>query len=125
VAKRRSKAAEFRPAILPPLESPNQRETTVIWEKKTGRAIANAIVWQDTRVADEVSRYSLQEDKNRFAKRRAFVKHLFSSLKVRGCCNNVRARAAKAELANCLFGTMDAYLVWHLTGGPNGECTRH
>jgi glycerol kinase len=99
----------------------NQRETTVIWEKKTGRAIANAIVWQDTRVADEVSRYSLQGGQNRFRETTGLpLSTYFSSLKVRWLLDNVRDARAKAEAGELLFGTMDAYLVWHLTGGPNG-----
>jgi glycerol kinase len=99
----------------------NQRETTVIWEKKTGRAIANAIVWQDTRVADEVSRYSLEGGQNRFRETTGLpLSTYFSSLKVRWLLNNVRDARAKAEAGELLFGTMDAYLLWHLTGGPNG-----
>jgi glycerol kinase len=99
----------------------NQRETTVIWEKKTGRAIANAIVWQDTRVADEVSRYASEGGQNRFRKATGLpLSTYFSSLKVRWLLDNIIDARAKAEAGELLFGTMDAYLVWHLTGGSNG-----
>ncbi len=99
----------------------NQRETTVIWEKKTGQAIANAIVWQDTRVADEVSRYASNGGQNRFREATGLpLSTYFSSLKVRWLLNNVADARARAEAGELLFGTIDAYLVWHLTGGPNG-----
>ncbi len=99
----------------------NQRETTMIWEKKTGQAIANAIVWQDTRVADEVSRYASNGGQNRFREATGLpLSTYFSSLKVRWLLNNVANARARAEAGELLFGTIDAYLVWHLTGGPNG-----
>jgi glycerol kinase len=99
----------------------NQRETTVIWEKKTGQAIANAIVWQDTRVADEVARYASNGGQNRFREATGLpLSTYFSSLKVRWLLNNVADARAKAEAGELLFGTIDAYLVWHLTGGPIG-----
>jgi glycerol kinase len=99
----------------------NQRETTVIWEKKTGRAIANAIVWQDTRVADEVSRYASEGGQNRFREATGLpLSTYFSSLKVRWLLDNIADARAKAEAGELLFGTIDAYLVWHLTGGSNG-----
>jgi glycerol kinase len=99
----------------------NQRETTVIWDKKTGQAIANAIVWQDTRVAEEVTRYAVNGGQNRFREATGLpLSTYFSSLKVRWLLDNVgeaRQRAANGEL---LFGTIDAFVLWHLTGGPNG-----
>jgi len=99
----------------------NQRETTVIWEKKTGRAIANAIVWQDTRVADEVSRYASEGGQNRFREATGLpLSTYFSSLKVRWLLDNIADARAKAEAGELLFGTIDAYLVWHLTGGTVG-----
>jgi glycerol kinase len=99
----------------------NQRETTVIWEKKTGQAIANAIVWQDTRVADEASRYASNGGQNRFREATGLpLSTYFSSLKVRWLLENVADARARAEAGELLFGTMDAFLVWQLTGGPNG-----
>jgi glycerol kinase len=99
----------------------NQRETTVIWEKKTGRAIANAIVWQDMRVADEVSRYASEGGQNRFREATGLpLSTYFSSLKVRWLLDNIADARAKAEAGELLFGTIDAYLVWHLTGGTIG-----
>ena len=99
----------------------NQRETTVIWEKKTGQAIANAIVWQDTRVADEASRYASSGGQNRFREATGLpLSTYFSSLKVRWLLENVADARARAEAGELLFGTMDTFLVWQLTGGPRG-----
>ena len=98
----------------------NQRETTVIWDKKTGRAIANAIVWQDTRVANEVSRYASNGGQNRFREETGLpLSTYFSSLKVRWLLDNVADARARAGVGELLFGTMDTFLLWQLTGGPN------
>ncbi len=99
----------------------NQRETTVIWDKQTGKAIANAIVWQDTRVADEVARYAADGGQNRFREQTGLpLSTYFSSLKVRWLLENVAGAKQKAAGGDLLFGTIDAFMVWHLTGGPNG-----
>ncbi len=99
----------------------NQRETTVVWERKTGRPISNAIVWQDTRVADEVARFASDGGQDRFRAQTGLpLSTYFSGLKLRWILGNVpnaRARAAAGEL---LFGNMDTFLVWNLTGGANG-----
>src|SRR6266568_4261094 len=98
----------------------NQRETTVIWEKKTGNAIANAIVWQDTRVADEVARYAVDGGQNRFREATGLpLSTYFSSLKARWLLDHVAGARQKAAAGELLFGTIDAFLIWHLTGGPN------
>src|SRR4029077_7013312 len=96
----------------------NQRETTVIWHRKTGRAIANAIVWQDTRVADEVSRHASNGGQNRFREETGLpLSTYFSGLKVRWLLENVADARARADAGELLFGTMDTFLVWQLTGG--------
>jgi glycerol kinase len=98
----------------------NQRETTVIWEKKTGNAIANAIVWQDTRVAEEVARYSVDGGQNRFREATGLpLSTYFSSLKARWLLDHVADARQKAAAGELLFGTIDAFLIWHLTGGLN------
>ena len=99
----------------------NQRETAVIWEKKSGRAIANAIVWQDTRVAEEAARFGSNGGQDRFREATGLpLSTYFSSLKVRWLLNNVVDAGARAEAGELLFGTIDSYLVWHLTGGADG-----
>jgi len=99
----------------------NQRETTVIWEKKTGKAIANAIVWQDTRVADEVARFAANGGQNRFREATGLpLSTYFSGMKIRWLLENVADARRKAAVGELLFGNIDAFLVWHLTGGPSG-----
>ena len=99
----------------------NQRETTVIWEKETGKAIANAIVWQDTRVAEEVSRFAANGGQNRFREATGLpLSTYFSSLKVRWLLESVAGARQRAAAGELLFGTIDAFVVWHLTGGPKG-----
>jgi glycerol kinase len=99
----------------------NQRETTILWEKKTGRAVGNAIVWQDTRVADDVARYASEGGQNRFREATGLpLSTYFSSLKARWLLENTPGAKEKAAAGELLLGTVDAFLVWHLTGGPAG-----
>ena len=99
----------------------NQRETTIIWEKKTGKAIGNAIVWQDTRVADDVARYAAAGGQNRFREATGLpLSTYFSSLKARWLLQNVAGAKERAAAGELLFGTVDSFLVWHLTGGTSG-----
>jgi glycerol kinase len=99
----------------------NQRETTVIWDKKTGKSIANAIVWQDTRVADDVARFAANGGQNRFREATGLpLSTYFSSMKVRWLLENVPGAREKAAAGELLFGTMDTFLLWHLTGGASG-----
>ena len=99
----------------------NQRETTVLWERKTGNPVANAIVWQDTRVADDVAHFSSDGGQDRFRTQTGLpLSTYFSSLKLRWLLQNapgVRQRAAAGEL---LFGNIDTFLLWNLTGGAKG-----
>jgi len=99
----------------------NQRETTVVWNRKTGEPVANALVWQDTRVAEEVAHFASNGGQNRFRAQTGLpLSTYFSGLKLRWILRNVanaRERAAAGEL---LFGNIDTFLVWNLTGGPNG-----
>src|SRR5438876_4675340 len=99
----------------------NQRETTVLWERQTGKPVANAIVWQDTRVAEDVARFASKGGQERFRAQTGLpLSTYFSSLKLRWLLENVpgaRERAAGGEL---LFGNIDTFLLWSLTGGPEG-----
>ena len=96
----------------------NQRETTVVWDRKTGKPICNAIVWQDRRTASICDRLRAQKlDKRIQRKTGLVVDAYFSATKVQWILQNVKgakARAAKGELA---FGTIDSWLLWNLTGG--------
>lgn len=100
----------------------NQRETTVVWNRKTGRPYYNAIVWQDTRTGDLVRYYQAQEideDWYRITTGLPLATY-FSALKLRWLLDNIPNLRRDAENGIALFGTMDSYLIWNLTGGPKG-----
>ncbi len=95
----------------------NQRETTVVWERETGQPIYNAIVWQDTRtdkICNELAKIGGQ-DRLR-AKTGLPLATYFSGPKVKWILDNVEGARAKAERGGLLFGTMDTWLIWNLTG---------
>ena len=97
----------------------NQRETTVVWEKATGKPVMNAIVWQDTRVSPDVAQFSAQGGQDRFrAKTGLPLSTYFSGLKLRWILKNVRGAAERAQGGELLFGNIDTFLLWNLTGGP-------
>jgi len=99
----------------------NQRETTVVWNRKTGKLVTNAIVWQDTRTSDYVSELARQGGQDRFrAKTGLPLSTYFSSLKIRWILDHVSGSREQAEAGDLLFGNIDTFLVWHLTGGPRG-----
>jgi len=95
----------------------NQRETTVVWERATGKPIANAIVWQDTRVAEDVAEFARNGGQDRFREKTGLpLSTYFSGLKLRWMLEHVPGARKRAEAGELLFGNIDAYLVWHLTG---------
>jgi glycerol kinase len=100
----------------------NQRETTVAWNRKTGKPLANAIVWQDTRVAGEVARLARElfshTSGNEFFRSRTGLplSTYFSALKLRWILENVSGARQQAEAGEILFGNMDTFLLWKLTG---------
>ena len=99
----------------------NQRETSVVWEKATGKPVMNAIVWQDTRVSPDVAHFSAQGGQDRFrAKTGLPLSTYFSGLKLRWILKNVRGAAQRAQDGELLFGNIDTFLLWNLTGGPRG-----
>ncbi|MFB3778091.1 MAG: glycerol kinase GlpK [Bryobacteraceae bacterium] len=96
----------------------NQRETTVVWDRKTGAPIANAIVWQDTRVGEDVARLVEVHGQEYFRKKTGLpLATYFSALKVRWLLENVPGARRRAESGELLFGNIDSFLVWKLTGG--------
>ncbi len=99
----------------------NQRETTVLWNRKTGKPVANALVWQDTRVSDYVDELARDGGLDRFrAKTGLPLSTYFSGLKIRWLLDNVPGARKLAEAGEVLFGNIDSFLVWHLTGGSHG-----
>ena len=110
--------ARAKPGDIVAIGITNQRETTVVWDRATGRPIANAIVWQDRRTAPMCDELRAAGHATTFAAKTGLVLDAyFSGTKLRWLLDNVpgaRERAARGELA---FGTVDAWLVWNLTAG--------
>ena len=96
----------------------NQRETTVIWDRHTGEPIANAIVWQDTRTTRLCEELGGSAGPRRYADRTGLpLATYFAGPKARWLLDNVPGASERAELGDLLFGTMDTWLLWNLTGG--------
>jgi glycerol kinase len=99
----------------------NQRETTVVWHRKTGRPVYNAIVWQDTRVARAVAEFAEDGGQDRYRMRTGLpLSTYFSGLKIRWILNEVAGVRALAEAGELFFGNIDTFLIWQLTGGVDG-----
>jgi glycerol kinase len=99
----------------------NQRETAVVWDKTTGKAVYNAIVWQDTRTDVYVNEFSKDGGQDRFrAKVGLPLATYFSGPKIKWVLDNVDGARARAEAGDLLFGNIDTWCIWNLTGGTNG-----
>ena len=94
----------------------NQRETTIVWDKKTGEPIYNAIVWQCRRTADYASKLKPHEDMIK-AKTGLLADPYFSGTKLAWILDNVEGARERAEKGELLFGTIECWLIWKLTGG--------
>ena len=95
----------------------NQRETTLLWDRHTGRPLHRALVWQDTRTDTLVAGYAADGGKARFqAKTGLPLASYFSALKLQWLLDQVPDARARAEAGDALFGTIDAWLAWHLCG---------
>ena len=99
----------------------NQRETTVVWDRNTGEPVMNAIVWQDTRtdkICEELSRDGGQD---RFRLKNGLpIATYFSGPKVRWILENVDGTRERAEAGELIFGNMDTWCIWNMTGGTDG-----
>jgi glycerol kinase len=101
----------------------NQRETAVVWNRKTGKPYYNAIVWQDMRTADLVAQFAADspDGQDRFREKTGLpLATYFSGLKLKWLLDNVAGLREDAERGDAFFGNMDSFVVWNLTGGPNG-----
>ena len=99
----------------------NQRETTVVWDKNTGEAVYNAIVWQDTRTDKICAELEADGGQDRFRETTGLpIATYFSGPKVRWILDNVEGTRERAEAGDLLFGNMDTWCIWNLTGGVNG-----
>ena len=101
----------------------NQRETTVVWDRRTGRPYANAIVWQDMRTAELCERLGGEFGPERFRDKTGLpLATYFSGPKLRWLLDNIEGLREAAERGDALFGTIDSWLIWNLTGGT-GDAT--
>ena len=99
----------------------NQRETAVVWDRNTGEPVMNAIVWQDTRTDKLVDELSADGGQDRFRSKVGLpLATYFSGPKVRWILDNVDGARARAEAGDLVFGNMDTWCIWNLTGGPKG-----
>src|SRR5215210_1603924 len=99
----------------------NQRETAVVWEKATGKPVYNAIVWQDTRTDTICNELARDGGQDRFRENVGLpLATYFSGPKVKWILDNVEGVRARAEKGEVLFGNVDTWVIWNLTGGPKG-----
>ena len=110
--------AGLRGADLAAIGITNQRETTVIWDRATGQPIHNAIVWQDRRTADLCAALKAQGHEPAVAATTGLLLDpYFSATKAAWMLDQVEGAHARAEAGKLAFGTIDSFLIWHLTGG--------
>ena len=99
----------------------NQRETTVVWDRRTGKAIHNAIVWQDTRTDQICNELAKDGGQDRLRPKTGLpLATYFSGPKIKWILDNVAGAHAKAEAGDLLFGNIDTWCIWNMTGGPSG-----
>ena len=108
-------------ATSPASASPTSARPSVVWDRNTGEAVHNAIVWQDTRTDQICNKLSADGGQDRFrAKTGLPIATYFSGPKVRWILDNVDGAEKRAEAGDLLFGNMDTWVIWNLTGGPDG-----
>ena len=113
--------ARLNPRDLAAIGITNQRETTLLWDRRSGAPLHNALVWQDTRTDALVAEFARDGGKDRLRGKTGLpLTTYFSSLKLKWLLDNVPGARAAAQSGDALFGTIDSWLVWNLTGGPNG-----
>jgi glycerol kinase len=109
--------AGIGPAELQAIGITNQRETTVLWDRRTGRPLHRALVWQDTRTDRLAAAYAADGGKGRFQQKTGLpLASYFSALKLQWLLDHVPDARAMAEAGDALFGTIDCWLAWNLAG---------
>ena len=99
----------------------NQRETTVLWNRITGKPCRNALVWQDTRTSEMVDRLAAEGGKDRFRDKTGLpLATYFSGTKIRWILDSDPELMEQAKKGSLLFGTIDSWLIWLLSGGISG-----
>lgn len=118
------RAGNLTPSDLAGVGITNQRETTLLWDRATGKPVHNALVWQDTRVDPLVAEYARNGGQDRFRAQTGLpLASYFSALKLRWLLDNVPDARRCAEAGELMFGTIDAWLAWRLTGAHVTDVT--
>ena len=113
--------AGIQPSDLAAVGVTNQRETTVVWDRTTGRPVHNAIVWQDTRTDTICNDLAKDGGQDRFREKVGLpLATYFSGPKIRWVLDNVPGVRERAERGEVVFGNVDSWCIWNLTGGVNG-----
>ncbi len=117
-AKQALENAEISPSQIAAIGITNQRETTILWDKTTGEPVCNAIVWQCRRTADEAAKLAENAELSASISAKTGLKPdaYFSATKIQWILQNVPGVRQRAERGEILFGTVDCYLLWKLTG---------
>ncbi len=119
--KRAARHPEFKPSDIKAIGITNQRETTIIWNKETGRPIHNAIVWQCRRTADICEKLKEEPGFEEYIKEHTglLIDAYFSATKIKWILDNVEGARELADEGKLLFGTVETWLIWNLTGGKS------
>ncbi|MEG4012929.1 MULTISPECIES: glycerol kinase GlpK [unclassified Microcoleus] len=120
VIKNTLELGKIDPKDIAGLGITNQRETAIVWNKNTGKPYGNAIVWQDTRTHQICEKLAEVEGKERFQKRCGLpLATYFSGPKIKWMLDNIAGLREAANRGEAIFGTVDSFLIWHLTGGAH------
>ena len=118
VCKAALRQAKAKPSSIKAIGITNQRETVVIWNRRTGKPIHKAIVWQDRRTAEMCGRMKAEGFEPAFTEKTGLLLDpYFSGTKIAWLLDHVKGARAKAEKGDLAFGTIDSFLIWRLTGG--------
>jgi glycerol kinase len=113
--------ANLSPSDLAAVGVTNQRETTVVWDRNTGEPVHNAVVWQDTRTDVICNELAANGGQDRFRATTGLpIATYFSGPKIKWLLDNVEGLRARAEAGGLLFGNIDTWCIWNLTGGTSG-----
>jgi len=120
VIKNALEIGNIDPQDIAALGITNQRETTIVWNRKTGKPYGNAIVWQDTRTRFLCDQLAEVEGKDRFRERCGLpLATYFSGPKIKWMLDNIPGLREAANQGDAIFGNVDTFLIWHLTGGAH------
>lgn len=121
VMKNALKKANLKETGIAAVGVTNQRETTVVWDRKTGKPYYNAIVWQDTRTDKICNELAIDGGQDRFRSKTGLpLATYFSGPKVTWILDNINGVREAADKGDALFGNIDTWLIWNMTGGVNG-----